>query len=213
MRVILLGPPGAGKGTQAQLLCDKFSIPKISTGDMLRAQIKADTGIGQKFKALIAAGQLIPDEDIIQLIQARIQESDCKQGFLFDGFPRTVRQAEALERANIPINYIICIEVPDEEIIRRLSGRRVHLNSGRTYHIQFNPPKHPNVDDLTGEPLIQREDDKEEVVRKRLQIYHQETALLMQWYQERHPDKFIKIDGRNPVNSIWQSITKALAIS
>lgn len=210
MRIILFGPPGSGKGTQAQLLCNKFHMPKISTGDILRAHIADGTPIGQKFEKMIAAGQLVPDEEIIALLTERLQAVDCQGGFLLDGFPRTVKQAEALDKSGILIDCIIYITVSDEDIITRLSGRWIHLASGRVYHPEFNPPKVPNVDDVTGEPLVQREDDKEAVIHRRLQIYHRETEPLVNWYRERWADKLIDIAGLGSVQAIQNAILKAL---
>lgn len=206
MRIILLGAPGAGKGTQAQLICDDLKIPKISTGDMLREAIAAGTPLGKAVKEIMAAGGLISDEMVINLIMERILKPDCTQGFLFDGFPRTIPQAEALKKALIPIDAVIEIQVPDQDIIARLSGRRIHPGSGRVYHIALNPPLKPNQDDMTGEPLVQREDDKEETVRHRLKIYHQQTEPLIKWYGS----KVIHIDGRNSVDSTFKHIKEAL---
>lgn len=183
MRVILLGPPGAGKGTQAQYIMEEFSIPQISTGDMLRAAVKAGTELGQKVKAVMDSGGLVSDEIIIALVKERIQDSDCANGFLFDGFPRTIPQAEALLEAGVDIDYVLEISVEDEEIVKRLSGRRVHEGSGRVYHVDYNPPANPGVDDETGEPLVQREDDKEDTIRKRLAVYHDQTEQLVGFYQ------------------------------
>ncbi len=183
MRIILLGPPGAGKGTQAQVLMQHFNIPQISTGDMLRAAVKAGTALGLAAKKVMDAGGLVSDDIIIGLVKERIQAEDCRQGFLFDGFPRTIPQAEALIEAGVPIDYVVEIKVDDEEIVSRLSGRRVHAASGRVYHLQHNPPKQPGKDDLTGEDLVQRDDDQEDTVRRRLQIYHEQTARLVGFYQ------------------------------
>ena len=183
MRLILLGGPGAGKGTQANFIKDKYQIPQISTGDMLRAAIKAGTDLGMKAKGYMDSGGLVPDEVIIGLVKERIQESDCEAGFLFDGFPRTIPQADAMKDAGVSIDAVVDINVPDEEIIKRMSGRRVHLASGRTYHITFNPPKEEGKDDVTGEPLVQRDDDKEETVRKRLEVYHDQTEPLIDYYK------------------------------
>ncbi len=217
MRIILLGPPGAGKGTQGEQLCKTLQITKISTGDMLRSEIAANTPIGQKMRSLIAAGQLVPDEEMIALLKTRIEKSDCRQGFLLDGFPRTLAQAEALDKAGIIIDYIISIAVPDAEIITRLSGRRVHLASGRTYHIQYHPPRVPGKDDETGEPLIQREDDKEEVIRKRLDVYHQATAPLIQWYKEKslqgYTNRFIEVIGMGKESTIQAEIIRELGLT
>lgn len=182
MRIILLGAPGAGKGTQAKLIMEKFGIPQISTGDMLRAAVKAGTPLGVQAKEVMTSGGLVSDDLIIALVQERIQEPDCKEGFLLDGFPRTIPQAEALKESGVKIDYVIEIDVDDEEIVSRLSGRRVHAPSGRIYHNLYSPPQEPGKDDLTGEPLVQRDDDKEETVRKRLEIYHQQTKPLVEFY-------------------------------
>lgn len=217
MRLILLGGPGAGKGTQANLIKEKFGIPQISTGDMLRAAVKAGTPLGLEAKKYMDAGGLVPDDVIIGLVKDRIKQPDCQKGFLFDGFPRTIPQAEAMKKAGVKIDYVVEIDVPDEEIIKRMSGRRVHLASGRTYHIVFNPPKVEGKDDVTGEPLIQRDDDKEETVKKRLEVYHAQTEPLVKfyldWEKSGDPDapKFVKINGVGSVDSITQQIFKALA--
>ncbi|MGB9712071.1 MAG: adenylate kinase [Dissulfurimicrobium sp.] len=216
MRLILLGGPGAGKGTQANLIKEKFGIPQISTGDMLRAAVKAGTPLGLEAKKYMDAGGLVPDDVIIGLVKDRIKQPDCQKGFLFDGFPRTIPQAEAMKKAGVKIDYVVEIDVPDEEIIKRMSGRRVHLASGRTYHIVFNPPKVEGKDDVTGEPLIQREDDKEETVKKRLEVYHAQTEPLIKFYMDweksgdTNAPKFVKINGVGSVNSITQQIFKAL---
>ena len=182
MRLILLGAPGAGKGTQATFIKEKFGIPQISTGDMLRAAVKAGSPLGVEAKRFMDAGELVSDELIINLVKERLLEPDCVNGYLFDGFPRTLRQAEAMKDAGVAIDYVLEIDVPFDEIIVRMSGRRVHAASGRTYHVKFNPPKVENVDDITGEPLIQREDDKEETVRKRLDVYVAQTRPLIDYY-------------------------------
>lgn len=184
MRFILLGPPGAGKGTQASFITKKFAVPQISTGDMLRAAIKAGTALGLKAKQVMDAGQLVPDDVIIGLVKTRIGQADCTGGFLFDGFPRTLAQADAMKTAGLQIDYVIEIAVPDEEIIQRMSGRRVHPASGRTYHIKFNPPKVADKDDLTGEPLILRQDDQAETVKERLRVYHAQTQPLIEYYEK-----------------------------
>lgn len=183
MRLILLGPPGAGKGTQAQFIRSRFGIPQISTGDMLRAAVKAGTALGVEAKKVMDAGGLVSDEIIIGLVSERLQHDDCRAGYLFDGFPRTLPQAEALKAAGVALDYVLEIEVADQEIITRMSGRRVHLASGRTYHVRFNPPRIEGKDDETGEELIQRDDDREETVRKRLQVYHSQTRPLLDYYQ------------------------------
>jgi adenylate kinase len=182
MRLILLGPPGAGKGTQASFIREKFAIPQISTGDMLRAAVKAGTPLGVAAKKVMDAGQLVSDDIIIGLVKERLKQPDCANGYLFDGFPRTIPQAEAMKSAGVAIDYVLEIDVPDEDIISRMSGRRVHAASGRTYHIKFNPPKKEGRDDVTGEPLIQRDDDKEETVRKRLEVYRAQTRPLVDYY-------------------------------
>ena len=184
MRIILLGAPGAGKGTQAKFIMGSYAIPQISTGDMLRAAVKAESPLGLQVKDIMAAGALVPDELIIGLVKERIAQDDCKNGFLFDGFPRTIPQAEALFAAGVAIDHVLEISVDDEEIVQRLSGRRVHPDSGRIYHIAHNPPKQPGIDDVTGEPLIQREDDKEQTIRKRLAVYHEQTEPLVSYYQQ-----------------------------
>ena len=182
MKLILLGAPGAGKGTQAQFICEHFGIPQISTGDMLRAAVKAGTPLGVAAKKVMDSGGLVSDEIIIGLVTARLQEADCGAGYLFDGFPRTLPQAEAMKAAGVALDYVLEIDVADKEIIERMSGRRVHPASGRTYHVRFNPPKVAGKDDVTGEDLIQRDDDQEETVRKRLQIYHSQTKPLLEYY-------------------------------
>ena len=216
MRLILLGGPGAGKGTQANVIKEKYGIPQISTGDMLRAAVKAGTDLGKKAKEYMDAGGLVPDEVIIGLVKERIQEPDCEKGFLFDGFPRTIPQADAMKEAGVPIDAVVDIDVPDEEIIKRMSGRRAHLASGRTYHIIYNPPKVEGKDDVTGEPLVQRDDDKEETVKKRLDVYHQQTEPLIDYYKkweavgESAAPKYIHIDGVGSLESISNSIIGAL---
>ena len=216
MRIILLGGPGAGKGTQAGFIKEKFGIPQISTGDMLRAHVKQGTELGRQAKAVMDAGGLVPDEIIIGMVKTRLQDDDCRKGYLFDGFPRTIPQAEAMKAAGVPIDAVVEIAVDDEEIIRRMSGRRVHLASGRTYHQVFNPPKVADHDDITGEPLIQRDDDKEEVVRNRLQVYHQQTRPLVDFYSglsRRDPaaGRYIKVAGTGKVESIRDTILEELA--
>jgi adenylate kinase len=216
MRLILLGGPGAGKGTQANYIKDHYQIPQISTGDMLRAAVKAGTELGKKAKAVMDAGGLVPDDVIIGLVKERIKESDCQKGFLFDGFPRTIPQADAMKAAGVAIDAVVDIDVPDAEIIRRMSGRRVHLASGRTYHLVFNPPKAEGKDDITGEPLIQRDDDKEETVRKRLEVYHAQTEPLIGYYRnwkatgDKAAPKYIKIEGVGKVDAIRDAIFSAL---
>lgn len=216
MRIILLGPPGAGKGTQAAYITDKYGIPQISTGDMLRAAVKAGSELGLKAKDIMASGGLVSDDLIIALVKERIQEPDCVNGFLFDGFPRTIPQAEALLSEGVSIDKVIEIHVADEEIIARLSGRRVHDGSGRVYHISHNPPKQEGVDDVTGEPLVQREDDKEDTVRNRLDVYHDQTQPLVDFYQGRassQPDSaaYARVDGVGPLDEVQARLESALA--
>jgi adenylate kinase len=216
MRLILLGGPGAGKGTQANFIKDKYRIPQISTGDMLRAAIKAGTELGKKAKGYMDSGGLVPDEVIIGLVKERINEADCQKGFLFDGFPRTIPQADAMKEAGVSLDAVVDINVPDAEIIKRMSGRRVHLASGRTYHITFNPPKEENKDDVTGEALIQRDDDQEETVRNRLDVYHAQTEPLIDYYKswessaESAAPKYIRIEGVGKVEDIRDQIYSVL---
>ena len=216
MRLILLGGPGAGKGTQANFIKENYQIPQISTGDMLRAALKEGTELGLKAKEYMDAGKLVPDDVIIGLVKERIKEPDCEKGFLFDGFPRTIPQADALKEAGVPVEAVVDINVPDGEIIKRMSGRRVHLASGRTYHIVFNPPKEEGKDDVTGEPLIQRDDDQEETVRKRLDVYHAQTEPLIDYYRsweksgESDAPKYIRIEGVGQVEEIRNQIYAAL---
>jgi len=216
MRVILLGGPGAGKGTQAGFITSKYGIPQISTGDMLRAAVKAGTPLGVAAKKVMDAGQLVPDDLIINLVKDRIKEPDCAKGFLFDGFPRTIPQAEAMRDAGVAIDCVVEIDVPDAEIIRRMSGRRVHLPSGRTYHVTFNPPKIAGKDDVTGEDLIQRDDDREDTVRKRLEVYHAQTEPLVHFYsdwaatRDAKAPKHVKVSGIGSVNEIRDRIFAAL---
>lgn len=184
MRLILLGPPGAGKGTQAAFITARYGVPQISTGDMLRAAIDAGTAVGLSAKKAMDAGQLVSDDLIIALVKERLAEPDCKSGYLFDGFPRTIPQADAMKGAGVRIDFVLEIDVPDEVIIQRMAGRRVHLASGRTYHVAFNPPKVPDRDDVTGEPLVQRDDDREDTVRKRLEVYHRQTSPLIEYYRK-----------------------------
>lgn len=216
MRLILLGAPGAGKGTQAALITAHYNIPQISTGDMLRAAVKAGTPLGLAAKKIMDAGELVSDDIIIGLVKERLQQPDCKNGFLFDGFPRTIPQAEALKEAGIPIDYVLEIAVPDEAILERMSGRRVHLPSGRSYHVKFNPPKVEGKDDVTGEDLIQRDDDKEETVKKRLQVYHNQTEALVGFYQKLAAEgqsntKYVKVDGIGDVKEVNRRIIDALS--
>ncbi len=214
MRIILLGAPGAGKGTQAHFICEKYGIPQISTGDMLRAAVKAKTELGMQVKAVMSSGGLVTDDIIIELVKARISEDDCVNGFLFDGFPRTIPQAQAMVDQNVPIDVVLEISVPDDEIVRRLSGRRVHLDSGRVYHVTFNPPKVDGADDVTGEKLIQRNDDKEDTVRNRLTVYHQQTEPLVNFYTELSESgcnvNVIKVNGVSELNVIKEEIFRAL---
>ena len=184
MRLILLGPPGAGKGTQANFIKEKFGIPQISTGDMLRAAVKAGTPLGLEAKKVMDAGGLVSDDIIIGLVKDRLQQDDCKSGYMFDGFPRTLPQADAMKDAGVPLDFVLEIDVPDAEIVERMSGRRAHLASGRTYHVKYNPPKVEGKDDVTGEDLVQRDDDKEETVKKRLQVYSDQTRPLVDYYSD-----------------------------
>ncbi|MDP2903901.1 MAG: adenylate kinase [Methylovulum sp.] len=207
MRIILLGSPGSGKGTQAQFITEKYGIPQISTGDMLRAAVREGSPLGVEAKQVMDAGGLVSDNIILGLIKERIAQTDCANGFLLDGFPRTIAQAEGLEAMGVTIDTVIEIVVADEEIVTRIAGRRVHLQSGRTYHIAFNPPKADNVDDLTGEALIQRDDDKEETVRKRLRVYHEQTKPLVGYYSaEGRIVKFATITGVGSVADITQKV-------
>jgi len=216
MRLILLGAPGAGKGTQATFIKEKFNIPQISTGDMLRAAVKAGTPLGIAAKQVMDAGGLVSDDIIIGLVKDRLKEPDCQRGYLFDGFPRTIPQADAMKDAGVAIDYVLEIDVPDEAIIERMSGRRVHPASGRTYHVRFNPPKEEGRDDLTGEELIQRDDDHEDTVRKRLAVYHEQTELLVgyynKWAQSGQPGapKYRRIEGVGPVEEIRDRAFAAL---
>ena len=217
MKLILLGPPGAGKGTQATFICEKFGIPQISTGDMLRAAVKAGTPLGQQAKSVMDAGGLVSDELIINLVKERIAQPDCAQGFLFDGFPRTIPQADAMKQAGVQIDYVLEIDVPFDSIIERMSGRRSHPPSGRTYHVKFNPPKVEGKDDVTGEDLVQREDDKEETVRKRLDVYSEQTRPLVDYYsnwakaEPQAAPKYRAISGTGSVDDITQRAFAALA--
>ncbi|TMS56560.1 adenylate kinase [Imbroritus primus] len=220
MRLILLGAPGAGKGTQAQFICEKFGIPQISTGDMLRAAVKAGTPLGVEAKKVMDAGGLVSDDIIIGLVKDRLQQPDCQKGYLFDGFPRTIPQAQAMKDAGVAIDYVLEIDVPFDAIIERMSGRRVHVASGRTYHVKYNPPKQAGLDDATGEALIQRDDDKEETVRKRLDVYAQQTRPLVDYYsnwaKEGSPagsvqaPQYRKISGMGSVEEITGRVFEAL---
>ena len=216
MRVILLGGPGAGKGTQAGFITERFGIPQISTGDMLRAAVSAGTELGKQAKRVMDAGGLVSDEIIIGLVEDRIAQPDCAAGFLFDGFPRTIPQAEAMREHGVSIEHVVEIAVDDEEIVRRMSGRRVHLASGRTYHVEFNPPRVEGKDDVTGEPLTQREDDLEETVRKRLHVYHEQTEPLVRYYSEwaargePGAPRYSRIEGIGSVEQVRDAIFAAL---
>ena len=214
MKIILLGAPGAGKGTQAQFISEKFAIPQISTGDMLRAAVKAKSELGLQVEQVMASGGLVTDDIIIALVKERIQAQDCASGFLFDGFPRTIPQAQAMIDAGVEIDVILEIEVPDDEIVKRLSGRRVHLDSGRVYHVEFNSPKLENRDDVTGEELIQRTDDREETVRNRLTLYHELTKPLVNFYtklaESGYAVRVIKVNGVAAVDAIKEEIYSAL---
>jgi len=216
MRIILLGGPGAGKGTQATYLKNKFSIPQISTGDMLRAAVKAGTPLGLEAKKVMDSGGLVSDEIILGLVEERIKEADCENGFLFDGFPRTIPQADALKERGVPVDAVVEIDVDDAEIVKRMSGRRAHLASGRTYHVIYNPPKVEGKDDETGEDLVQRDDDKEETVLKRLAVYHEQTEPLIEYYSnwsasgEAGAPKYVKVEGVGSVEDIRDKIFAGL---
>jgi len=217
MRLILLGGPGAGKGTQAGHIVERYGIPQISTGDMLRAAVQAGNALGRKAKGIMEAGQLVPDDLIIDLVRERVRQPDCAGGFLLDGFPRTIPQAEALRSAGIGIEAVIEIAVDDAEIVRRMSGRRVHPASGRTYHVEFNPPAVEGRDDVTGEPLLQRDDDREETVRRRLEVYHEQTAPLIDYYSQWSSSgsddpapRYLRVDGKQPVEKVRDDIFAAL---
>lgn len=217
MKLILLGAPGAGKGTQAAFICQKYGIPQISTGDMLRAAVKAGTPLGLQAKSVMEAGGLVSDDLIINLVKERIAQPDCANGFLFDGFPRTIPQADAMKAAGVNLKHVLEINVPFEAIIERMSGRRSHPASGRIYHVKFNPPKAQGLDDITGEPLIQRDDDKEETVKKRLDVYNQQTRPLVDYYQSwaaqdpANAPKYSVISGMGPVEEITARAMQALA--
>jgi adenylate kinase len=217
MRLILLGAPGAGKGTQANFIKEKYNIPQISTGDMLRAAIKAGTELGLAAKKVMDAGQLVSDDIIIGLVKERLKDADCAHGYLFDGFPRTIAQADAMKESGVNIDYVLEIDVPDEMIVERMTGRRTHQPSGRVYHVKFNPPKVEGQDDVTGEPLVQRDDDQEETVKKRLAVYHNQTEVLLgyynKWAQSGLPGapKYRKITGVGPVEQVREAAFAALA--
>jgi adenylate kinase len=217
MRLILLGAPGAGKGTQANFIKEKYNIPQISTGDMLRAAIKAGTEMGLAAKKVMDAGQLVSDDIIIGLVKDRLQEADCANGYLFDGFPRTIAQADAMKDAGVKVDYVLEIAVPDESIIERMDGRRCHPGSGRVYHVKFNPPKAEGKDDVTGEPLVQRDDDRAETVKKRLDVYHSQTEVLLGYYNQwaesgqAGAPKYRKIEGVGPVEEIRDRAFAALS--
>jgi adenylate kinase len=216
MRIILLGGPGAGKGTQAGFIKEKYGIPQISTGDMLRAHVKAGTDLGRAAKRIMDEGGLVSDDIIMGMVKERVKEGDCSNGFLFDGFPRTLAQADAMKDSGIFVDAVVEIDVPDEEIIRRMSGRRVHLASGRTYHVVFNPPKEEGKDDVTGEPLIQRDDDQEETVKARLKVYHDQTEPLIDYYSKwaeqggKGAPRYVKINGIGGVEAIRDQIFAGL---
>ncbi|MFC3284620.1 adenylate kinase [Litchfieldella rifensis] len=216
MRLILLGAPGAGKGTQAQFICERFAIPQISTGDMLRAAVKEGSELGLKVKEVMTSGGLVSDDIIIALVKERISQPDCANGFLFDGFPRTIRQADAMKEANVKLDHVLEIAVDDEEIVKRLAGRRVHPGSGRVYHVEYNPPKEAGKDDVTGEPLIQRDDDRESTVRNRLAVYHEQTAPLVDYYRQwakqdpQTAPAYHRVEGVGSVTDIRRQVLEAL---
>ena len=216
MRLMLLGPPGAGKGTQAGFIKQRFGIPQIATGDMLRAAVKAGTPLGVEAKKIMDAGKLVSDDIIVGLVRERLKQPDCAKGYLLDGFPRTIPQADALRSSGVPLDYVLELDVGEDDIVRRMSGRLTHPASGRNYHVQFNPPRVPGKDDVTGEPLVQREDDREETVKKRLDVYRQQTRPLVEYYSKwaaqgdpRAP-KYVKISGVGPVEQIRDRIFAAL---
>ncbi|MDI5891573.1 adenylate kinase [Halomonas rhizosphaerae] len=216
MRLILLGAPGAGKGTQAQFICERFSIPQISTGDMLRAAVKEGSELGLKVKEIMNSGGLVSDDIIIALVKERISQPDCANGFLFDGFPRTIPQAQAMKDAGVKIDHVLEIAVDDEEIVKRLAGRRVHPGSGRVYHLEYQPPKEEGKDDVTGEPLIQRDDDRESTVRNRLAVYHEQTAPLVDYYRQwakEDPEaapEYHRVEGVGSIDDITAQVIEAL---
>jgi adenylate kinase len=216
MRLILLGPPGAGKGTQARFICERYGIPQISTGDMLRAAIAGGTDLGRRAKAVMDEGQLVSDELVVAMVKERIAQPDCAAGFLFDGFPRTVAQAEATRAAGVVIDAIVDIRVPDDAVLERLTGRRAHLPSGRTYHVTFNPPRREGLDDVTGEPLVLRDDDRAETVRRRLEAYHAQTRVLSEFYSRlaesgiADSPRFVTVDGSGSIEAVRAAILAAL---
>ena len=216
MRVVLLGGPGAGKGTQAAFITGRYGIPQISTGDMLRAAIRSGSGLGARAKVLMDAGRLVPDEIIISLVEERITAGDCGSGFLLDGFPRTIPQAEVMRARGVRIDAVVEITVPDQNIIERMSGRRVHPGSGRTYHLRFNPPTTAGLDDVTGEPLVQRDDDQESTVRRRIEVYHEQTAPVIEYYQQWGEDdpcsapRVSRIDGLGSLEDVRERVIAAL---
>lgn len=210
MNVILLGPPGSGKGTQAQLISEKFEIPQVSTGDMLRTAIANRSKVGLQAQAIMESGSLVSDDVILALVDERVREPDCANGVLFDGFPRTIAQAEGLEGLGMQIHYVVELSVPDEEVVKRISGRRVHEPSGRVYHVSFNPPVKPDVDDVSGEPLVQRPDDQEATVYERLAVYQRQTAPLIDFYKD-NPATYVEVTGMGAVESIFESIEAAIS--
>ena len=213
MKLILIGPPGAGKGTQAAFICDRFSIVQISTGDMLRTAIAAATPLGRKVKAIVDAGNLVADDIVVDLVQERIAQPDCRNGFLFDGFPRTLGQAEALSGAGVAIDQVLEIDVPDDVVVRRISGRRIHEASGRTYHVEYDPPQRAGLDDDTGDPLVQRADDEESTVRDRLRVYREHTRPLIAYYRELAASKSVayrSVDGSESLDDVRDAIVRAL---
>lgn len=216
MKIILLGPPGSGKGTQAHYIKEEFGIPQIATGDMLRAAVEAGTALGKELKKIMESGELVADELILKLVKERVAEADCRNGYLFDGFPRTIAQAEGMQAFGIDVEFVVELAVDEETIIQRMSGRRIHPSSGRVYHVVFNPPRQENRDDMTGEPLIQREDDKETTVRKRLAVYHEQTSPLIEYYSkwaekgDQGAPKYIRINGTGDVEEVGKTIIQAL---